>query len=232
MDRRFEPIIWIQEAGYTAYLVGNQVRARLLGQMYDPKDIDVATSATVHEVASALRAHSIMPTNLDDRFGVVAFQLEGHNYEVTTFRQDIYDPSFDHIKRTPAQIIFDQVGVKTDAQRRDFTVNAVYWDPKTGRYIDPVGGEQDLMKKTLRFIGDPEIRIKEDPIRVLRAIRFRWALGLRYDATTRRALQRWGSLVHKLQGPALKKEFQKIQNLANYQQARKEMREFGVISRT
>lgn len=230
MDKRFQPVIWLQEANHKAYLIGNQVRNSLLGNSYDPKDIDIATSALPDEIVSVLRNHSVLPTHIDKKFGVVTFQLQGDEYEMTTFRKDIYDPEFDHIKRAPSKIIFIK-DLDQDAIRRDFTINAIYLNPKTGHYLDPVSGKADLASNILRFIGDPEIRIKEDPLRVLRAIRFKNNLNLKYASDTEKALQQLGGLVHKLSTSILKKEFQKIQNLPNYQSARKDMQRFGIISR-
>jgi len=230
MDIRFRPIIWLQEAGFKAYLVGNQARNKLLGNNYDPKDIDVATVALPQQVINLLHRHGVVPVRIDDKFGVVTFQLQGSNYEITTFRRDIYNEEFNHIRRVPARIDFIR-DIKVDAQRRDFTINAIYFNPKTGQYLDPVNGYRDLQAKTIRFIGDPETRIKEDPLRVLRAIRFKFGLGFKYDFATQRALKKLGSLVHKLSDAILKKEFQKIQNLSNYSLARKEMQSFGILPR-
>lgn len=230
MDKRFQPVIWLQEANHKAYLIGNQVRNSLLGNSYDPKDIDIATSALPDKVANILRNHGVLPTHIDKKFGVVTFQLQGDEYEVTTFRKDTYDPKFDHIKRTPSKIVFIE-DVNQDAIRRDFTINAIYLNPKNGHYLDPVSGRADLTSRILRFIGDPEIRIKEDPLRALRAIRFKNDLNLKYAPDTKKALQQLGGLVHKLSTSVLKKEFRKIQNLPNYQSARKDMQCFGIISR-
>ncbi len=230
MDKRFQPVVWLQEANHKAYLIGNQVRNSLLGNNYDPKDIDIATSALPDQIVKVLRQHGVLPTHTDKQFGVITFQLQGDEYEITTFRQDTYDPKFDHIKRTPTKITFIK-DVEQDALRRDFTINAIYLNPKTGHYLDPTSGKTDLTSKTLRFIGDPEIRIKEDPLRILRAIRFKSDLNLKYAPDTKKALSKLGSLIHKLSTPALKREFQKIQNLSNYQLARKDMKSFGVISR-
>lgn len=230
MDKRFQPVIWLQTAGYKTYLVGNQVRNILLDNRYDPKDIDIATSALPNEIVAILRSNGVLPTHIDDKFGVVAFQLEGSEYEITTFRKDVYDPNFDHIRRTPREIIFIK-DIGEDAERRDFTINAIYLNPKTSQCIDPMFGKKDLEDKILRFIGDPEIRIKEDPVRVLRAIRFKYSLGLQYAPDAYRALLELGKLVHKLSSAILKQEFHKIQNLSNYQLARKEMERFGIIPR-
>lgn len=230
MDKRFAPLAWLKEADQRAYLVGNQSRNKLLGISYDPKDIDIATDALPLATAAIMRRHGIIPIHVDESFGVVAFSWQGSAYEITTFREDIYDEQFDHIKRTPKQIVFVK-DLEQDAARRDFSINAIYWDPVTGHFLDPVDGRQDLEHKILRIIGDPDIRLKEDPIRILRAIRFKNELGLRYDRATSAAIRRQAKLIHKLALPILKKEFQKIQNLPVYQKARKEMQRLGIIGR-
>ena len=230
MDQRFAPISWLKEASHRAYLVGNQSRSKLLGVSYDPKDIDIATDALPDLSAAVVRRHGIIPVHVDDNFGVVSFTWLGNAYEITTFRCDIYDAEFDHIKRAPKQVIFVD-SLEQDAARRDFTINAIYWDPATGRILDPVGGRYDLTHKFLRVIGDPDIRFKEDPVRILRAIRFKHDLGLRYDRETRAALKRQAKLIHKMSAQTLKKEFQKIQNLPRYSAARRDMQQLGIIGR-
>lgn len=230
MDKRFAPLAWLKEADQRAYLVGNQSRNKLLGISYDPKDIDIAADALPLTTAAVMRRHGIVPIHIDEGFGVVAFSWQGSAYEITTWRQDIYDEQFDHIKRTPQRIVFVK-DLEQDAARRDFTINAIYWDPTTGHFLDPVGGRQDLEHKILRVIGDPDVRFKEDPIRILRAIRFKHELGLRYDRATSAALKRQAKLIHKLATQTLKKEFQKIQNLLAYSAARREMQRLGIIGR-
>ena len=227
-EDRFAPVEWLQAKGYRAYLVGNQSRNAVLKQSSDNQDVDIATPALPKDVAKLLLKKQIVPARVDVKFGVVAFVWQNTDYEITTFREDIYDPQFNHIRRTPIDIIFHN-DTRFDALRRDFTINAIYWNPKNNHFIDPVDGIKDLENKTLRFIGDPEIRIKEDPLRVLRAIRFKYSLGLKYAPSTFKALIKCGKLVHKLQPSLLKKEFGKIQNLPNYQEAKRDMQEMGVI---
>ena len=228
MEDRFAPVFWLQDAGYKAYVVGNQSRNAVSGKSYDNQDVDIATSALPKATSKLLMKRQIVPTRADVKFGVVAFLWQGVDYEITTFREDIYDPQFNHIRRTPIEIIFHK-DTKVDALRRDFTINAIYWNPKTNHFLDPVEGIKDLENKTLRFIGDPETRIKEDPLRVLRAIRFKYSLGLKYTAATSKALIKYGKLVHKLQPSLLKKEFGKIQNLPDYQDAKRDMQAMGVV---
>ncbi len=230
MDKKFQPILWLQQKKFKAYVVGNQSRSKLLGINYDPKDIDVATSAKPNQVVKILRQQGILPSTVDDKFGVISFTWQESEYEITTFRQDIYDDQFNHIRRTPARIKFIE-DINLDAKRRDLTINAIYWDPVHNKYIDPENGRADLENKTIKFIGEPEIRIKEDPIRILRAIRFKFNLGFSYNPDTRRALKQFGNLIHKISTLSLKREFHKIQNLPNYHLAKKEMKVFGIIPR-
>ncbi|MFH0912147.1 MAG: hypothetical protein V1807_00595 [Patescibacteria group bacterium] len=228
-EDRWAPVFWLQSARHKAYLVGNQSRNAVLEEMRSSEeDIDIATSARPDQVARILARHQIVPARVDVRFGVVAFLWQNSDYEITTFREDIYDPQFNHIRRTPLDIIFHK-DIKTDARRRDFTINAIYWNPKNNRFLDPMKGIPDLKNKVLRFIGDPEIRIKEDPLRVLRAVRLKHNLGLKYAPATRRALIENGKLIHKLQPSLLKKEFSKIQNLSNYQAAKRDLQKIGAV---
>lgn len=222
------PVLWLQDGGHNAYLVGNQVRDRLLGITTDHSDVDVATSAKPSEVVSVLRHNNIIPSYVDEKFGVVAFAYEGLHYEVTTFRQDIYGPDFSVVKRYPDEIRFVKL-VAQDAQRRDFTINAIYFNPKTQRYLDYVDGMADIEKKLIRVIGDPTIRFQEDPIRILRAIRFRYLLGFEYDPATKEAIQEMAGHVKKVSPGVIKKELQKLQTLKNYPAAREELRKLGLI---
>jgi len=230
MNQKFQPILWLQQKKFKAYVVGNQSRSQLLGITYDPKDIDIATNAKPSQIVKILRQQGILPSTVDDKFGVIAFNWQDNEYEITTFRQDLYNDQFNHIRRTPSQIKFIE-DINLDAKRRDLTINAIYWDPVHNKYIDPENGRADLEKKTIRFIGNPEIRIKEDPIRILRAIRFKFNLGFSYDPATRHALKQFGNLIHKISAVSLKREFYKIQNLSNYHLAKKDMKVFGIIPR-
>ncbi|MDD5605963.1 MAG: hypothetical protein PHR51_01385 [Patescibacteria group bacterium] len=222
------PLFWLQEAGFSAYFVGNQVRSRLLGINDDPRDIDVATNARPQDVTRMLRQHNIIPATVDEKFGVVAFRFNEVLYEVTTFRRDIYSEDLAHVKRYPEAVQFVQVAAQ-DAPRRDITINAIYLNPKTGKYLDYVGGLQDITDKVIRIIGEPSIRFQEDPLRILRVVRFKHELGFKYDAKTLAALKRYGFLVKKLSPGVVKKEYLKIQGLSNYHQAKVELQKLGLV---
>jgi len=225
------PVFWLQDAGYSAYLVGNQVRDRLLGMESDRSDVDIATNARPNHVARVLQRNNIIPTIIDEKFGTVSFTHNQIKFEVTTFRQDIYRQDFDLIKRYPDEIRFVSVAAQ-DAPRRDLTINAIYLNPKTGKYLDYCGGLADLESKIIRLIGDPKLRLLEDPIRILRVIRFKHLLGFKYDRATWSAVTKSGGLLKKVSPNVVKKELQKLQDLRNYGTARADLVRIGLIKIT
>ena len=225
------PVFWLQDAGFSAYLVGNQVRDRLLKLESDRFDVDIATSAKPKQVISVLKKNHIIPTSVDERFGVVSFRYNNVVYEVATFRQDIYRTNFEQVKRYPDAIRFVPVAAE-DAPRRDLTINAIYLNPKSGKYFDYHGGLADINNKIIRFIGDPAIRFQEDPIRLLRAIRFRHLLGFKYDPTTLRAIKTHANLIKKLSPIVVKKEFAKLQELPHYSKVKQELQKLGFVQIT
>lgn len=160
------------------------MRDRLLGVA--PGDYDIATSATVPDVARLFRR----TVDCGARYGVLrVLMLEG-DFEVSTFRMD--GPYLDG--RHPATVTF--TNEEQDAQRRDFTINALFLDPESDAVIDYVGGVADLEAKVLRAVGDPKRRFEEDHLRLLRAIRFAARLGYAIEAGTWVALcQNAGSIV-------------------------------------
>ena len=167
----------LNSSGATAYLAGGCVRDALLNQV--PKDFDVATSAKPEEI---LR---LFPNSNKQgkAFGVVAvFYPEGHAVEIATFRKD--GPYTDG--RHPEYVEF--LSEKEDALRRDFTVNALFYDLKKEKIIDYVGGVADLQKKIIRTVGEPEKRFQEDHLRILRAMRFSIRFHFKIDSTTKKTL--------------------------------------------
>lgn len=167
----------LRQRGYTAYLAGGCVRDRLLG--VEAKDFDVATSARTMDV-QALFPHTI-PIGV--QFGVVLVLLDNIPYEVATFRAD--GAYLDG--RHPMTVRFSDA--REDALRRDFTINGMFLDPLTDEIIDYVGGQQDLENRTIRAIGDPTARFREDRLRMLRAVRFAARLDFRIAPETLTAIQ-------------------------------------------
>ncbi|NND45610.1 MAG: polynucleotide adenylyltransferase PcnB [Xanthomonadales bacterium] len=161
----------LQEAGYEAYIVGGSVRDLLLGKV--PKDFDVATDATPEEVKVVFpRCHLI-----GRRFRLAHVRQGGVLVEVATFRGE---QNRDHHVHADGRILRDNVwgSLEEDALRRDFTINALFLDPVSGVIKDFTGGYEDLANRTLRLIGDPDTRYREDPVRLLRAARFVAKLGV------------------------------------------------------
>ena len=163
----------LQNAGYQAYLVGGCVRDMMLG--ITPKDFDVATSATPEQVRAEFRNARI----IGRRFKLVHIHFGREIIEVATFRanhpQDDEDEDSNQSSRNESgRILRDNVygTLEEDAQRRDFTINALYYDPVTERVLDFANGVHDIRNRLIRLIGDPQQRYKEDPVRMLRAVRF------------------------------------------------------------
>lgn len=171
----------LQQDGYEAYLVGGGVRDLLLGGK--PKDFDVGTNATPEQVKTLFRSAHI----IGKRFRIVHVRFGREIVEVTTFRAGHETAKKDNqaVQSDKGILLRDNVygDLESDALRRDFTVNALYYNPTSQEVIDFTGGLKDLDKRILRIIGDPELRFKEDPVRMLRAVRFACKLGFSLEAS-------------------------------------------------
>lgn len=182
----------LQREGFTAFVVGGAVRDLLLGRR--PKDFDVATSATPEEVRSLFRRSRL----IGRRFRIVHVLCGPEMVEVSTFRgSNPVEESDDHVADEHGRILRDNVfgTQEQDATRRDFTLNALFYDPATQEIWDYHEGVADLKKRRLRLIGDPEQRYREDPMRMLRAVRIAASRGLEIDAGTRRPIHRLAGLL-------------------------------------
>ena len=170
----------LNESGYQAYLVGGCVRDLLLGRL--PKDFDVATNAHPEEIRDLFRNSRIV----GKRFKIVHVKFGREIVEVTTFRA----PHSDHYDETHSEsgmtLIDNNFGSFTeDVFRRDFTINAIYYQPNNRELIDLANGAMDVMSRTIRTIGNPESRFREDPVRMMRAARFEAKLEFELDPETR-----------------------------------------------
>lgn len=173
----------LRRAGYTAYLAGGCVRDLLLGR--EPKDFDVATDAP----AKVVRRLFTRTVPVGVQFGVVLVCDFGFPIEVATLRSD--EEYVDG--RRPRAVRF--ATPEEDALRRDFTINGMFLDPETGQVIDFVGGQEDLQRRLVRAIGDPNLRIAEDRLRMLRAVRFASVLGFDIAAETLEAIRQHAQTV-------------------------------------
>ena len=166
----------LSREGFLAYYAGGFVRDYLLQHPSD--DIDIATNAPP-ETIQAIFPHTV-PIGI--AFGIILVIIEDRQYEVATFRQDLeYEDG-----RRPNKVEFSSP--QEDAKRRDFTINGMFYDPIEQKVIDFVGGKEDLEKKLIRAIGDPHARIKEDRLRMMRAIRLSCRFQFAIDPLTEAAI--------------------------------------------
>jgi poly(A) polymerase len=196
----------LQKAGYDAYVVGGAVRDLLLGR--EPKDFDVATNAEPEEVRALFRRSRI----IGRRFQIVHVMCGAETIEVTTFRGSAADENGDRHEDETGRIVRDNVfgTLEEDAARRDFTVNALYYDPSSQEVRDYHDGVNDVREKRLRMIGDPEKRFREDPVRMLRAVRFAAKLDFHIDPATRAPVAKLGDLLQHVPGARLFDEMLKL----------------------
>jgi len=193
----------LQAAGFKAYVVGGAVRDLLLG--IEPKDFDVATSATPEQVKPLFRRAFV----IGRRFRLVHVHQGGEVVEVSTFRaaQTGDDATDEH-----GRLISDNVygSQAEDALRRDFTINALYFDPADDTIIDYVGGVTDIRARRLKLIGPPVTRYREDPVRMLRAVRLAAKLGVAIEPKTAEPIKRLSSLMSNVPPARLFDEMQKL----------------------
>lgn len=184
---------------YKIFVVGGAVRDAILGKM--PKDYDLTTDATPDEVETILNnsGYKTLPTG--KAFGVINVFTDNDEYEIATFRSESYSETD---KRRPDKVEFSDI--ETDAKRRDFTINALYYDIDTGEIVDMVGGVNDLKNDIVRTVGNPDDRFNEDRLRILRAIRFAGRFGSDLDDNVDQSLQRNSSL-EGISGERIRDEF-------------------------
>ena len=188
----------LQDAGYAAYWVGGCVRNKLMNT--ETEDVDIATNAPP-EVILKLFHKTI---SVGAQFGVVVVIVDDCQIEVATFRSD--GAYLDN--RHPSEVHF--ADVRSDALRRDFTINAFFWDPVSGELLDFVNGQDDLEKGIIRCIGAAEKRFREDALRLLRAIRFSTRFTFRIEKETFRAIQKNASLIQNISAERIRDELKKI----------------------
>jgi poly(A) polymerase len=194
-------------AGYRACLVGGSVRDLLLGR--EPKDFDVATDARPEQVRELFRNCRL----IGRRFRLAHVRFGQEIIEVATFRAAHNDDGNAAAETTDdGRILRDNVygGIDDDVWRRDFTVNALYYDIADFSVIDYVGGVADLKQGVLRLLGDPRTRYREDPVRMLRAIRFAVKLGFRLDDASSRLLPEMAALLDDISPARLFEEVLKL----------------------
>ncbi|OGV66891.1 MAG: hypothetical protein A3K18_30235 [Lentisphaerae bacterium RIFOXYA12_64_32] len=184
----------LRAAGHEAYLVGGCVRDHLMN--LQPDDWDIATSAC----PDAVEALFERTVPVGKSFGVILVVLDEHEYQVATFRGDgTYTDG-----RRPDHVAFTDA--EEDVKRRDFTINALLYDPDADRVLDFVGGQQDIYSRVLRTVGDPRQRFREDHLRLLRAVRFAARTGFTIEPATLAAMRELRDLVKTVSGERVGQE--------------------------
>ena len=216
----------LQDAGFKAFIVGGAVRDLLLG--VKPKDFDVATNATPEQVKRLFRRAFI----IGKRFQIVHVMFGQEIIEVTTFRGASAEnaPKDEHGRVLRDNTFGDQ---HEDAARRDFTINAMYYDPASRTVLDYHNGVADIRNRTLRMIGVPEARYREDPVRLLRVVRFAAKLDFTIDPATREPIQVMAPLINNVPAARVFDEMLKLlmsgHALACLQQLRKQGLHHGLL---
>ncbi len=224
----------LQRAGFAAFVVGGAVRDLLLGKT--PKDYDVATDATPEQVHHLFRRSRI----IGRRFRLVHVMCGAETIEVSTFRGPAASAADDdevedfrkarHATNENGRILRDNVfgSQVEDALRRDFTINALFYDPASGEIWDYINGYQDIKDGVLRIIGDPRTRYQEDPVRMLRAARFAAKLEFHLDPATRAPIAQMGHLLEDVPPSRLFDEILKLLFSGHAQRSLKQLRAEGL----
>lgn len=191
------------------FFVGGMVRDLLLSKKI--MDIDIATEATPEKVITVLKGLDLILDLSAKRFGVVGIMVGKQRVEITSFRKDVYNNS-----RYPKISFVKSASI--DSKRRDFTINSLYFQGKTLNIYDYNSGLSDLSKKQIRFIGQPTLRIQEDPLRIIRAYRFRNQLHFKLEHNTNLAIENNLSEISKLNMNRIQTELKKIKSIKSRQE--------------
>jgi poly(A) polymerase len=216
----------LDDAGHVAYVVGGSVRDFLLGK--EVKDHDLATSAHPDELVELFPE----AVTVGKQFGVLKIPIEylgaekssNKMVEIATFREEGDYTNHRH----PGKVKFS--GVEEDARRRDFTINALYYDPKTSRVLDPVGGIEDLRDEVVRAIGNPEERFREDALRLLRAVRFTTRFGFALDSATAIAVKSRAKFLPKVSVERIRDELNLMWIGNNAEESLKLLAQLGLLA--
>jgi poly(A) polymerase len=227
----------LKEHGFTAYLVGGSVRDLLLGR--PPKDFDVGTDAHPREMKKLFRNCRL----IGRRFRLAHLLFKDRIIEVATFRDqsvpaqeeigDLVPPAEAEFERPMRELLITRDNTfgtpETDALRRDFTINGLFYDIATFSLIDYVGGMRDLRDQVIRCIGDPDIRFREDPVRMLRAVKFAARLGFRIEEGTYRGILAHREEIAKASPPRVFEEITRLLQSGASAEAFRLLDEMGLL---
>lgn len=227
-DEALKVLYRLRKAGFQAFLVGGCVRDLLLGR--EPKDFDIVTDAHPEQIRGVFRNCRL----IGRRFRLAHIHFGDQIIEVATFRAlGNEDGEGDRAEGHDGRILRDNIygSIEEDAWRRDFTVNALYYDIDSFSVVDYVGGMADHRAGILRLIGDPEQRYREDPVRMLRAVRFAVKLGFTIHPSCAEPIQRLAPLLHGIPAARLYDEVVKLLLSGYAAQTFEELRRFGLFGR-
>ena len=201
MEKNIKKILeTLENEGYQAYLVGGYVRDYLLG--VTSFDVDIATDALPKDI------HRIFNSSKNN-YGSVNIKVDKLNVDITTFRKDL-----NYVNRRPSKVVYIN-NLKEDLERRDFTINAICIN-KNGKIIDLLNGCKDLDRRTIKMIGSIDVKLKEDPLRIMRAIRFACILDFKIEDELYEKIKEYSYLVGDLSKERIKNELDKILISKNY----------------
>lgn len=206
----------IEQNGFEGYIVGGFVRDYLL--CHASNDVDIATNALPKEIATIFGNSKELGT-----YGSFNLKTSHFNYDITTYRLEL-----EYSNRKPSEVIYTN-NLLDDLQRRDFTMNAICMN-ESGTIIDPLNGVEDIENKIIRSIGDPLLRLKEDPLRILRSIRFACTLNFSFDSKLESAIKELKNEVLTLSNYRIKKELDKILIHPNFEKGLSLLEQFGILT--
>jgi poly(A) polymerase len=215
----------LKELGFQAYLVGGGVRDLLVN--LKPKDFDIATNASPNEVKKKISYSFI----IGRRFKLVHAKRGEHIYEIATFRRTATTSELETTEQDERHLVEENFfgNIEEDSFRRDFTINALFYDPIDHVIVDHCGGLQDIHSMTLRMIGDPKTRLIEDPIRILRAIRLSQKLGFSIEPSLRTAIGELKEELKRTVLPRRREEWLKFFRLKTVESALMELFDLNVF---
>lgn len=202
---------------YEAYIVGGYPRDLYLGKISN--DIDITTSATNEELKEIFSEYEIKQMG----FGSMVLIYEGYKFQITTYRKEIgYEKN-----RFPKKIEYTST-LKEDLKRRDFIINTLCID-KLGNYVDLMNARKDIENKIIRCVGNSDLKIKEDILRSLRAVRFATTLNFKLDEELKNSIKKYNYLIKNLKDNRKRQELDKIYNSSNKSYGIKLLKELGII---
>ncbi len=224
-DNALKVLYKLQKEGYDAYLVGGCVRDLLLGR--EPKDFDVVTNAEPEDIKKVFRNCRL----IGRRFRLAHVHFGREVIEVATFRGAGEAKNDEQVLNKEGRLLRDNVygTIEEDVWRRDFTVNALYYNIKDFSVVDYVGGMADHKAATLRLIGDPETRFREDPVRMLRAVRFAVKLGFNLHPDCETAMHQVAELLSRIPSARLYDETLKLFMFGYALQTFEMLRHYGLF---